>query len=180
MTDQLTATEQRLDHDAARSLFERIYALLNEHDARHVPAIFTEDIVLEDDAAPETVHGHAEIERFLASLWRAMPDFRFELVEGPYLSEDARHASVRVRVDGTLTGSLDPPGFAPTGTRVTAEYGGFYEFEGNRVKRARIIVNMNDLGVQVGAAPAPGSLGERVAVRVQHLTARRMRRRVQV
>jgi hypothetical protein len=45
------------------------------------------------------------------------------------------------------------------------------------VKRARIIVNMNDIAVQVGAAPGPGTLGERVAVAVQRLTARRMRGR---
>jgi len=60
---------------------------------------------------------------------------------------------------------------------VSTEYGGFYEFEGDRVKRARIIVNMNDIAVQVGAAPGPGTLGERVAVAVQRLTARRMRGR---
>jgi len=176
MTDQ---PAEAPDHRGARSMLERIFALLNEHDTRHIPAMFTEDIVFVDDAAPETLSGHAEMEEFLASLWRAMPDFRFELADGPYVSEDGRHLAARVHAGGTLTGRFDPPGFAPTGTGVSTEYGGFYEFEGDRVKRARIIVNMNEVGVQIGAAPAPGSLGERVAVGIQRLAARRMRKRSQ-
>ena len=177
MPDQSTATPERLSHEAARAFFEHVYDLLNERDVRHIPALFTEDVVFEDDAWPETVRGHGGMERFLSSLWRAIPDFRFELVEGPYLSEDGRRAAVRVRAGGTATGPLDPPGFAPTGGRVIAEYGGFFELAGDRVRHGRIIVNMNDVGIQIGAAPAPGSLGERLAVRMQHLTARRMRRR---
>ncbi|MDP8942505.1 MAG: nuclear transport factor 2 family protein [Actinomycetota bacterium] len=177
MTDHPTATAERLSHETAPALFERIYALLNEHDVRHIPTVFTEDIAFDDDAWPERINGHAEMERFMTSLWRAMPDFRFELLEGPYLSEDGRHAAVRVRAGGVATGRFDPPGFAPTGTRVTAEYAGFYELEGERLKRGRVILNMNDVGVQIGALPGPGTPGERLAVAMQRLNARRMRRR---
>lgn len=177
MSDQPSAMPERITHDEARALFERVYERLNEHDVRHIPALFTEDVVFDDDAWVEPVRGHAEMERFLSSLWRAMPDFRFELLEGPYLGEDPGHVAARVRAGGTVTGRFDPPGFAPTGTRVETEYGGFYEFDGERVRRARIIVNMNDVGVQVGAAPSPGTRAERLAVRMQRLTARRMRRR---
>ena len=177
MLDQSTATPERLSHEAARELFEHMYDLLNERDVRHIPALFTEDVVFEDDAWPETVRGHGDMERFLSSLWRAVPDFRFELVEGPYPAEEGRRAAVRVRAGGTASGPFDPPGFAPTGGRLVTEYGGFYEFDGDRVRHARVIVNMNDVGIQIGAAPAPGSVGERLAVRMQRLTARRMRRR---
>lgn len=178
MTDQPSAAPERLSHDSARALFERNYQLLNEHDVRHIPTVFTEDIEFQVDAWPETIKGHAEMERYLTAMWRAMPDHRFELLEGPYLAEDGRHAAERGRAGGTVTGSFDPPGFGPTGTRVTTEFGGFYEFAGERAKRGRIIVNMNDVGVQVGAAPASGSRGERLAVAMQRLNARRMRRRV--
>jgi steroid delta-isomerase-like uncharacterized protein len=178
MTERLDAAPERLSYHSARALFERNYRLLNEHDVRHIPAVFTEDIEFEDDAWPETIRGHAEMERFLTALWRAMPDFRFEILEGPYLAEDGRHAAARVRAGGTATGRFDPPGFAPTGARVTSEFGGFYEFEGERIKRGRIIVNMNDVGVQIGAAPAPGSRSERLGVAMQRLNARRMRRQV--
>lgn len=78
---------------------------MNERDVRHIPTIFTDDIEFQDDAWPETMRSHADIERFFTALWRAMPDLRFEPLEGPYLAEDGRHAAARVRVDGTMTGS---------------------------------------------------------------------------
>ena len=176
MADQTTATPERLTHERARDLFERFYELLNQHDPRQIPAIFTDDIVFVDDASPDTVRGHGDMERFLGSIWRAFPDFRFELAEGPYLSEDGGVAA-RVRVTGTMTGPLDPPGFAPTGRRLDTEYGGFYELDGDRIRRGRIIVNMQAAAVQLGALPPPGSRGERVAVLMQRLQARLMRRR---
>jgi hypothetical protein len=61
---------------------------------------------------------------------------------------------------------------------LTTEFAAFYELEGERIKRERVILNMNDVGVQMGAAPAPGSRSEKLGVAIQHLTARRMRRRV--
>lgn len=177
MTEPLSAAPQPLSHESARALIERNYSLLNEHDAGHIRTVFTEDVEFVDDAWPESIRGHAQMERFLTTLWRAMPDLRFELVEGPYLAEDGRHAAALVRISGTVTGRFDPPGFAPTGARVTTEFGGFYEFEGERLKHGRIIVNMNDVGIQIGAAPTPGSRAERLALRMQHLNARRLRRR---
>ena len=173
----LSEAPEVLSHDSARALFERNYELLNEHDLRHIPAIFTEDLEFRDDAWPETINGHAEMERFLTALWRALPDFRFELLDGPYLADGGRRAAARVRASGTAAGPFDPPGFAPTGAPVITEFGGFYELEGERVRRARIIVNMNDVGIQLGAAPPPGSRGERLMVAVQRLNARRMRKR---
>ena len=177
MSEQTTTAGQQLSHEEVRQRFERIYALLNERDPARVPEIFTEDIVFEDDAWPETVRGHDEMKRCLSAVWRAFPDFRFELIRGPYLAEDPKGASVHVRVTGTMDGPLDPPGFAPTGRRIATEYGGFYEFEGERLRWGRIVINMNDAATQLGALPPPGSIGERAAVQVQRLQAAVMRRR---
>ena len=177
MTDPVDDAAERLSCDSARALFERNFQLLNEHDVRHIPTVYTEDIEFEDDAWGENISGHAQMERFMTALWRAMPDFRFELLEGPFLAEDGRHAAVRVRVSGIATGPFDPPGFAPTGAHVTTELAGFYELEGERVKRGRTVINMHHVGVQIGAAPAPGSRAERLALVMQHLNARRVRRR---
>lgn len=177
MAEQTTTARERLTHERAPELLQRIYDMLNEHDPAHIPAMFTEDVVFEDDASPETVRGHAGMERFLGMIWRAFPDFRFELVQGPYLSEDGRGAAARVRVSGTMNGPLDPPGFAPTRTRMSTEYGGFYELDGDRISRGRIILNMNDSASQLGAAPPAGSPGERLVVWMQRLQASRMRRR---
>ncbi len=176
MAQQTTSPSDQLTHERAREIFQRTYDLLNEHDLAHVPAIFTEDIVFEDDAAPESIRGHEEMRRFLSSIWTAFPDFRFERLHGPYVAQDGGVA-MHVRVTGTMEGKLDPPGFLPTGARLSTEYGGFYELEGDRIRRARIIINMNDAGVQLGALPAPGSRGEKVAVLAQGLQARLKRRR---
>ncbi len=176
MPDHSTATAESLTHERARALFERAYELLNTRDTARMPEIFTEDIVFVDDAWPETVRGHAEMKRFLGALWTAFPDFRFEMIDA-YLGEAEGSAAAHVRVSGTMNGPLDPPGFAPTGRPLATEYGGFYEFDGERIKRGRIIVNMNDAATQLGALPPPGSRGERAAVMVQRVQAALMRRR---
>ena len=176
MAQQTTTASQQLTHERAREILQRAYDLMNEHDPAHVPTIFTEDILFEDDAAPEAIRGHEDMRRFLEGIWTAFPDFHFELLQGPYLAQDGGVAA-HVRVTGTMEGKLDPPGFLPTGARLSIEYGGFYELEGDRIRRARIIINMNDAGVQLGALPAPGSPGEKVAVIAQGLQARFKRRR---
>ncbi len=176
MAQQTTTPSEQLTHERASELFQRAYELLNERDPAQVPAVFTEDVIFDDDAAPETLRGHEDIRRFLGSLWTAFPDFRFELLQGPYVAQDGGTA-VHTRVTGTMEGKLDPPGFHPTGARLSIEYGGFYEFERDRIRRARIILNMNDAAVQLGALPAPGSPGEKVAVLAQGLQARFKRRR---
>lgn len=176
MAEQMTTHSDQPTHERAGEIFQRAYDLLNERDLAHVPAIFTEDLLFEDDAWPEPIRGHEEMRRFLGSVWTAFPDFRFERLHGPYLAQNGGVA-LHVRVTGTMEGRLDPPGFLPTGARLSIEYGGFYELDGDRIRRARIIVNMNDAAVQIGALPAPGSPGEKVAVLAQGLQARFKRRR---
>jgi steroid delta-isomerase-like uncharacterized protein len=178
MPEQATApaAAEPLSQEHARDLFRRWYEVLNARDPKRVAEVFTEDVVFVDDAWPETVRGHGEMKRFLGAIWTAFPDFRFELVEA-YPGADGATAAAHVRVSGSMDGPLDPPGFAPTGRRLATDYGGFYEIDGERIRRGRIIVNMNDAAVQLGALPPPGSRGERAAVMVQRLQARLMRRR---
>lgn len=176
MAERGTATAEPLTHDRARELFERAYDILNERDPERVPDVFSEDVVFVDDAWPETVRGHVEMKRFLSALWTAFPDFRFQLVQA-YVGEDGASAAARVRTSGTMRGPLDPPGFAPTGRTIQLEYGGFYEFDGERVKQARIIVNMREAAIQIGALPPAGSLPERAGVMAQRLGARLKRAR---
>ena len=171
MAQQTTISHQQLTHERAREILQRSYDLINEHDLAHVPTVFTEDIVFEDDAAPEALRGHEDMRRFLGSIWTAFPDFRLELLQGPYLAQDGGVAA-HVRMTGTMKGKLDPPGFLPTGAPISLDLGAFYELEGDRIRRARIILNMTDAAIQIGALPAPGSAGEKVAVFAQGLQVR--------
>jgi SnoaL-like polyketide cyclase len=114
------------------------------------------------------------------ALWRMAPDCRFELVGGPYLSDDGLAAAVRWRVIGTMTGpwqAASAPCLAPTGAPFTGEIAGFYEIANGRITRGRVIANQIDMAIQFGALPPRGSRGERLGAAIQRLKARRMRRR---
>ena len=164
---------------AGRAIFESLMRLFNERDVAAIPAVYTEDLEYRDDAWPGVARGHAGLESMFTALWRMAPDIRFELIDGPYLSEDGRRAAVRWRVAGTMTGPWNAPGsptLAPTGRPITGEIGGFYELEGGRVRRGRVIANQLDMAVQFGALPPPGSRGEKLGALVQRLKARRTRR----
>lgn len=173
-----TVTADTQTHESIRRRLLEIYSLVNEHNLDHLAGIFTEDVLFDDDGwlESEPLRGHAGVEKFFRGAWKAFPDFRFELVEGPYLLGDGRGVAVRVRISGTMLGPYDPPGFAPTGTRFSTEYGGFVELEGDRMKYVRIILNLNDVCIQLGAAPPYGSRVERLLVWAQRIQARRMRR----
>jgi predicted ester cyclase len=109
-------------------------------------------------------------------MFRAIPDVRIELIDGPYLSLDGAGVAVRLRVTGTMTGPLTPPGFAPTGGPVEFETAEFSHFDGNLLARHAVVLNMLGLARQIGAVPKAGSLAERIGVWLQHISARRARR----
>ena len=70
---------------------------------------------------------------------------------------------------------LDPPGFAPTNGLIEMTGVDIHEFEGNLVKRVHTETDAMAMGRQIGAAPLPGSAGERFGVLLQKLVARRLR-----
>jgi hypothetical protein len=44
----------------------------------------------------------------------ALPDARVEMIDGPYPACDRVSISAWLRISGTMTGPLEPPGFALT------------------------------------------------------------------
>jgi hypothetical protein len=81
------------------------------------------------------------------------------------------------RFTGRMTGPLDPPGFAPTNELVTFSGVDLWEFDGDRIRRTEALFDVNGIAVQIGAAPAPGSTGEKIGVTLQRLEAAKRRRR---
>jgi hypothetical protein len=100
-----------------------------------------------------------------------MPDVQIELIDGPYLSSDGTGAAVRLRVSGTMTGPLTPPGFAPTRGPLSFETAEFSRFRGGLLAHHTVVLNMLDLARQIGAVPQPGTLSARVGLWVQHVAA---------
>ena len=150
-------------------------AAWNSHDPDGVLGFMTSDVVYDHSAWPVTMRGHDEVRAFMQSSWRAFPDLRFEVIEGPYLLGQDK-AAFWWRATGTMTGLLGPPGFAPTGKSWEAYGADFVEYREGRLARLRAIVDVADASQQLGLMPSPGSRGERVSVAVQRLAVRFTRR----
>jgi predicted ester cyclase len=109
-------------------------------------------------------------------MFEAMPDVRVEIVDGPYLASDGDGVVVRLRIRGTMTGPLDPPGFAPTGGPLEFETAEFSRFEHGLLAQHTVVLSMLALARQIGAVPPAGSRAEHFGLWLQRLAARRSRR----
>lgn len=161
-----------VDLDWLGTFLEQYLAAWNSHDPQRLLALMSDDIVYDDAAWPAQMRGHADVRAFLDSAWRALPDLRFELVEGPYLMAGKPKAAFHWRGRATFTGPLEPPGFAPTGRAATFEGVDFHEYRDGRLARLRIDFDLMDLSRQVGLLPAQGSRPEKAMAAVQRLGAK--------
>jgi predicted ester cyclase len=161
-----------VDPALARAFLQRLHAAANAHDAEAVAAQCTDDVVWEDPAAPHTLHGRAEVLGFHRDImFPALPDTRIELIAGPYVAADGLGIAARVRISGTMTGPLTPPGLAPTGGHLSFETAEFSQFRGGLLAHHTVILNMLDLARQIGAVPQPGTVADRLGVWMQHVAA---------
>ena len=170
--------QAQISPDQARDWARRFFAGWNSHDPDQLLALATEDVVWEDPFIPQGVlRGKTAVRQWLNSVWGAMPDLSFEPVGDPFISVDGTRIAAAWKGEGHMTGTLEPPGFAPTGGRVEMTGIDIYEFDGELVRRVVTATDTMGMGRQIGAAPAPGSGGERLGVLVQRVTARRLRRK---
>ena len=166
--EQATATET-VSQEWVEEFAERWLAAWNSHEPDRLLELMTEDIVYDDSAWPTTMRGHGDVGTFLDYAWRGFPDLRFELLEGPYIVPSQPKAAFYWKGSGTHTGSLEPPGFAPTGKRVEFEGADFHEYRDGRVCRLRIVFDMMDVGRQIGTLPQAGSPVEKAGAAAQRL-----------
>ena len=131
-----------------------------------------------DPAMPTHLDHLRGPDRFKAivKLYReAFPDIRMKVDEALC---DGDAVIMRWRSTGTHRGPL--LGFAPTGASVEVTGIDILRWSGDKIVEA--FAQWDNLGLarQIGAAPPEGSTGERLGQQLQHLTARRMRRRAHV
>src|SRR4051794_15798685 len=86
-----------VDLEWQRGFAERYLAAWNSHEPERLFALMTDDVIYDDAAWPERMHGHDEVRPFLASIWRAFPDLELEVVEGPFLLAGAPKVAHRWR-----------------------------------------------------------------------------------
>lgn len=170
--DKSNTMTQTIDAQFARDFLSRLHEAANAHDAAQVAALCCEDIIWDDPAASAPLRGRDAVYRFhQETMFRALPDVKIDMIDGPYLALDGKSISARLRISGTMTGPLEPPGFAPTGGPLVFETAEFSRFEGNLLSRHTVIVDMLGLARQIGAVPPTGGFAERVGLWGQHIAA---------
>ncbi len=157
---------------------QRLHAAVNEHDARDIATLCAEDVVWDAPAATQPLRAREAVLRFHRDMrFRAIPDVRVELLDGPFHSTDRASIAVRLRMRGTMRGALSPPGFAPTGGPIAFDTAEFSYFENGLIARPIVMLDMLALARQIRAVPPQGSLAERAGIWLQRLAASRMRSR---
>ena len=167
---------QVLNTNFLTDFFGRWEQAWSSGDPKAVAGLLADDIVFQSSDVPETLHGRSEALGYLNALFRAFPDQRLEVLEF-YVTADGRGVADRVHWGGTMLGPLDPPGFAPTGRWVEMTAFGGFRFREDHVSWFHAVFDMLDIGRQIGAVPPEGTFADRMGMRMQHRTARKMRKR---
>jgi steroid delta-isomerase-like uncharacterized protein len=155
-----------------RGFVERYAAAWNSCDTDAMAQLVTEDIVWADPALPEPARGVSAVQEFMRTSFRAFPDLRFGEPDPPALAVTGDVALWAWYMEGTHGGTIDPPGFAPTGRRMRVDGVDRWTMRDGRIARYRAFYDMNDVARQLGIVPAPGSRAERAMVALQRLQAR--------
>ena len=155
----------------------RYMAAWNDHDPGAMAELVTADIVWEDPALPEPERGVAAVQEFMRASWVGFPDLRFDESDHPHRTAEGDQVAWRWRMRGTMTGPLDPPGFAPTGRSMEVEGVDLWTMRDGHIARSRAFYDLTDLTRQLAIAPPPGSRAERAMVRLQRVQAPILRRK---
>jgi steroid delta-isomerase-like uncharacterized protein len=162
--------------DDAREFAGRWQTAWNSRRPDEVLALCTQDVAWEDPLTEGRERGSAAVQRYLESMWGAFPDMELTWTEAPLCSIEAGRIACRWRMTGTMLGSLEPQGFAPTGRHLDAEGIDLFELREGLVGSYEGFFDARAMAQQLGLLPATGSAAERVAVAAQRITARVARR----
>lgn len=171
-------TGTHVTHEFLDEFVQRYGDAWRSCDPARVVAECTVDTVWRVPGTTDPLVGRVAVAEWLASLFRMMPDALFEYPVGPpFASVDGTAAAARFRLQGTMRGPMEPPGFAATDSPIVDEGVEVYEeFRDGLLARCTIVFDALHVARQIGAAPAPGSRAERMGVLMQRLQARTMRR----
>jgi steroid delta-isomerase-like uncharacterized protein len=117
----------------------------NSHDAEKVIAIFTADVLYEDVTFGAANHGSAELRKFAASIFAAVPDAKFELINS---STDRRHGTIEWIFSGT------DQGLYKTGKRFSVRGVSVIDLRQGRISRNLDYYDAASIMRQVGLLPS--------------------------
>jgi steroid delta-isomerase-like uncharacterized protein len=166
-----------LDESFARDFADRWQRAWNARVPEQVTALCTEDVLWDDPATERPERGRQAVARYLLDVWRAFPDLTFDWPEAPFVSFEKTKLACHWHVTGTMLGPMDPPGFAATGRRIDLDGVDLLELRDGLVCAYTGFFDARGIAQQIGAMPAAGSRGERLAVAIQRLAVRGARLR---
>lgn len=172
MNAQVPSSEK----DAMRQRVDELFAAMNAHDVDAIVAMHASDAVLRHPALPHPASGRPGIAEGFRAIFRALPDIHFPLDEVRLYVADERRAAVTWRFTGTMTGRIEPPGYAPTGKSCSVEGACVYEFvadpDSGEVLLDRHTIIYDSLGLlqQLGIMPRAESGAAKVTAGLQRTT----------
>jgi steroid delta-isomerase-like uncharacterized protein len=158
-----------VDPAFVNDFFPRWGAAWDSHDPEQLLALMTDDIIYDDAAWPRTMHGHADVREFLHHAWTGFPDLRFEVRQGPFVHPTEPEATAGWEGFATHTGTIDPPGVAPTGRRLRFKGFDWHVYRDGKVARLWICFDMAGVMRDLGVLPAAGSRAELVTAKLANL-----------
>jgi predicted ester cyclase len=100
----------------------------------------------------------AEVQGYFESLFRAIPDWGFEILD---IVGSGDLAAVRWRARGTFDGTGKFQGLTPTGASIDVQGCDMVRVEEGEIVENNGYVNGTQIAQQLGVLPAPESVGER-------------------
>lgn len=188
MATELPSSEK----DSLRLRVEDLFRAMNAHDVDAIAALHAPEAVLTDPTTPQVATGRPAIAERFRTFLAAFPDIHYPLEEVRVYVADDHHAAASWTFTGTMTGRIDPPGYAPTGKSCSVAGVCLYEFVDDRATgttllgRHSIVFDtmgmLQDLGVmprlESSAAKVTAGL-QRTSVFVSHALRRQAARQRQ-
>jgi predicted ester cyclase len=164
-----------MDVAEAERVVQQLVASWEARDLEGLIEWLSVDVEWYDPAMPDPpARGRTAVRAFAEAVMRAFPDFRYEILPPICHAEDGSRCAVKWRIAASHVGSLDPPGYAPTGRRAEFEGVDLLEFEGDRVRRILTAFDPLPAAEQLlgmRLRPVPGTWPGLLAVRVQRVLA---------
>jgi len=131
-----------MEASAVQQVLDRYYAVLNAHDLDGIAGVVTDDVVFDDDYVPDTVfRGAAEFRSVFEGMWFAFPDWKLEILRGPFFAAGTSQCAVHGRITGTVANPVPDWGFTNVGGKLELEFIAVYEVEGDRMSYVRVCLN---------------------------------------
>ena len=152
----------------------------NARDIDGFMSLLADDIRWYDCGMPQPpAVGPAAVRAFAESVIAAFPDFNYEIREPVCVSGDGSRCVFAWQITATASGWMRPPGFAPTGRRVSFPGVDILDVKGEKIVSIETYFDAAAAAEQLSGMrlrPKPGSFREKVLVALQRMHAAWLRR----